>query len=678
MKYLRPSIILFVVAFLAYGLLSFQLGFYWDDLPMTWIRYQLGPEALTRYFSTNRPVWGMLHQITTRIIPQVPAYWQIFALLWRWLGAVVVYAIVTKLWKDKPQSALGVALVFLVYPGFNQHWAAYLYGHFYIVLFFFLCSFLCMLLALESSKRYWAWTIAGMIFSALNLWMMEYFYVLELARVGVILTALRYESLTLRERITRTLKLWLPYLGVFILSVLFRIFIFNNQVYGMGLTGQLRSAPVETLKALIQSILLSLRLVLKDAWLQMFELPDVASIDSVMNIYHLVIVIVILIATAGFLLVQRDAKQPNRKNLMDGFWIVGLGLLAVFLSGWPFWLIGFKPSLAWPANRFTLPFAFGVSLIYGGLIGVIPWEKLRIALLVSLISLAAGRQYLSARDYQQDWVRQKDLFWQMTWRAPGIKPNTLVLLNEGALDYYADNSLSAALNWIYAPDNHGEHIEYLLFYPKTRLRNALPKLETGLPVYYDYLAGEFNGNTSQTLVMYYAPPGCLRILDSDIERLNRLIPETSLMRFAANISDPRLIVNEPRAQMPAIYGPEPEHDFCYYFEKADLARQFGDWDTVVELSEAAFLSSDHPFVPAEQFVFIEGYAHVGAWERALELSEQAYEVSKEDMGPMLCRLWRRIGEETTGGLESDALTGEAVSKRSATLLRVENIFACDW
>ncbi len=667
MKYLRPSILLFVVAFLAYGLLIFRLGFYWDELPMMWIRYELGSEALTRYFSTNRPVWGMLHQLTTRIFPQVPAYWQIFALLWRWLGAVVVYVIVAKLWKGKPQSALGVALLFLVYPGFNQNSAAYLYSHFYIVLFFFLCSLLCMLQAMDSSKRYWAWTVAGMLFSALNLWMMEYFYVLELVRVGVILVALRDESLTLRERIIRTVKLWVPYLGVFILSVLFRLFVFNNQVYGMGLTSQLKSAPLETLMKLAQSILFTLRLVLKDAWLQMFVLPDVANIQGVMNIYYLVIVAAILIATAGLLFIKRDELQATRKNLIDGAWIIGLGLLAVFLSGWPFWLIGFTPSLAWPANRFTLPFAFGVSLIFGGLIGLIPWEKLRIVLLVTLVSLAAGRQYLSARDYQQDWEIQKDLFWQMTWRAPGLKPNTLVLLNEGALDYYADNSLSAALNWIYAPDNHTDQIEYVLFYPTTRLKNALPELSAGIPIFYDYLAGEFHGNTSQTLALYYAPPGCLRILDSDIERLNRLIPENSLMRFSANISDPNLIVNEPRAQMPDVYGPEPEHDFCFYFEKADLARQFKDWDSVVKYGESALSLSDHPFEPAEQFVFIEGYAHVGEWERAVDLSVNSYEVSQDVVGRMLCRLWRRIGEETAPSLE-----------RSAALSKIESMFACDW
>src|SRR5258706_16054048 len=132
MKYLRLSFVLFAVAFLAYGLLIPQLGFYWDELPMIWIRYQLGAEAMMRYFSSNRPVWGLLYQITTHILPAIPIYWQIFALLWRWLGAVVMNAIVMKLWKDKPQSALGFALLFLLYPCCNQHWTSYLYGHFYI------------------------------------------------------------------------------------------------------------------------------------------------------------------------------------------------------------------------------------------------------------------------------------------------------------------------------------------------------------------------------------------------------------------------------------------------------------------------------------------------------------------------------------------------------------------
>src|SRR5688572_5730784 len=173
MKRIHPSITLLIAAILAYGLLIPQLGFYWDDLPMSWIRYQLGTEAMTQYFSTNRPVWAWLYQITTRIFPQVPIYWQVFALLWRWLGAVTLWAIVRRLFPEREKMALTVSLLFLLYPGFNQQWGSFLYSHFFIVLFFFLISYYLML----RGK-----TIPAMTFSALNLWMMEYFFVLELAR----------------------------------------------------------------------------------------------------------------------------------------------------------------------------------------------------------------------------------------------------------------------------------------------------------------------------------------------------------------------------------------------------------------------------------------------------------------------------------------------------------------
>ena len=666
MKRLYPPILLLIIAILAYGLLIPQMGFYWDDLPISWIRYQLGPEALTQYFSMNRPVWGMLYQLTTRIISQVPVHWQIFAILWRWLGAVVVWGIARQLWKDKPRFALGVALLFLVYPGFNQQWAAFLYSHFFIVLFFFLFSLLCMLWARDQPNRYWLWTSMGMLSSALNLWMMEYFFTLELIRIGVIWTALRAESMTIRDRIKRAFGLWLPYLTVFVLAVLSRLFIFNNQVYGISLTEQLKTAPIETVKRLVESILLSLRLVIKDSWMQVFRLPDPLIDGPAPTAYFLVVIGAIIVGTLGFLLLSSDCSQTYRKTLKDAVYAIDLGILAVFMAGWPFWLIGFEPSLAWPANRFTLPFMFGACLILVGLIALIPWQSLRYLLVVLLVGLAVGKQFLWADDYRDDWNTQKSLFWQLTWRAPGIKPDTLLLLNEGALDYYADNSLSSALNWIYAPDNRSAHIEYVLFYPTTRLRNALPELKKDIPIYSDYLAGEFHGNTSQTLAIYFDPPGCLRILDPEIEGRNRLIRETSLMRFAAHISSPNLIIDEPRARMPEVYAPEPGHGWCYYFEKADLARQFGDWEEVVSIGDAAFRLAERPHHPVEIFVFIEGYAHTGEWQRALELSRESQQLSTAEVGPLLCLLWERIEMETVEG-----------PGRSEALSEVKNMFACN-
>ena len=51
--------------------------------------------------------------------------------------------------------------------------------------------------------------------------------------------------------------------------------------------------------------------------------------------------------------------------------------------------------------------------------------------------------------------------------------------------------------------------------------------------------------------------------------------------------------------MPEIYGPEPAHGWCYYFEQAELAAQDGDWVRVAALGDKAFSLNHYPNDPVE-------------------------------------------------------------------------------
>ncbi len=674
MKRLHPALVLLGVAVLAYGLLIPHMGFYWDELPMSWIRYELGPEAMTRYFSTNRPVWGMLYQLTTRVLPQIPIYWEIFGLFWRWMSAVLVWAIIRELWPVRRLFALIVSLCFLVYPGFSQQWTSYLYSHFFIVLCFLLFSFLCMLWSFRISRWRWPLTIVAMICSALNLWMMEYFFVLELFRPFLILYfvlstkdegyghASLSQAFSLGQRefrkmnmpggehpghihfsdILRVFVSWMPYLAVFLANVYWRLFVFNNQIYQPTLIPKLSAAFPAALGELIATVFSSLYAVSIAAWAQIFLFPNPTIDGPLTTVFYAAVALLTVLLVATFALNKRTQDEASHK--ID-FWPIGLGLVAMFAAGGPFWLTGLDVTLAQPSNRFTLPFMLGVSLLLAGLLELLP-IRWRIGLAAGFIGLAAGRQALLADAYSRDWSTQKTMFWQMLWRAPGITPHTMVMLNEGALQFYADNSLTGALNWIYDPGNRSEGMDYVMFYPTSRIGGTLAAFEPNQAITYDFISEVFTGSTSQTLAFYYQPPGCLRLLDPQLDGDNHFISDDSLMREAASLSSAAWITAQAAARMPQIYGPEPVHSWCYYFEQADLARQEGDWARVVELGDKAFSFNDYPNDPTERFVFIEGYAHENDWARVKSLSIQSYKISPHFVAPILCKLLDRIESET--------------------------------
>ncbi|HNO30226.1 MAG TPA: hypothetical protein PKI78_00475, partial [Anaerolineales bacterium] len=78
-KWMTPSVFLLAVALLTYGLFFWQRGFYWDEFPWVWIYFRLGPAMLTKTFTTSRPFWGMIYQLTLPLVGPNPWAWQLIA-----------------------------------------------------------------------------------------------------------------------------------------------------------------------------------------------------------------------------------------------------------------------------------------------------------------------------------------------------------------------------------------------------------------------------------------------------------------------------------------------------------------------------------------------------------------------------------------------------------------------
>ena len=641
---------LFLVAALTYGLFFWERGFYWDEAPWTWIYYRLGPAALTKTFSTSRPFWGMIYQVTMPLLGPYPWRWQFLMVILRWLTAALVWMLLRQVWPKDERPALSGSLLFLVYPGLGQNFIALMYSHFYIVLNCFLFSLYLSVLAIRQPERRVLLTAGALVFSVVNLLTMEYFYFMEFLRVVLFWIVLEGEW---KQRVRRVLLLFIPYFAVMLGVTFWRLFFFENQnaSYGYVTLDLLRKDPLLGISTLLRSIFMAFWETVPHAWIFPFEPGSVEQIGLRVVIVASVLVLVSTILIALYLSFRDRSAHQERSSIGQIFL---LGFAAWLLAGGSFWLVGIEPQLHFSADRFTMPFMLGSSLLVVALISLLRFRpKLQYGLLALLIAFSIGKQFETNIAYVRDWDVHHDLFWQMSWRIPALEPNTAIVSNDLPVTYFSDNSLSGPLNWIYSRPGT---MDQILYFISIRLNRGLTDLEPGLPIEQNYLAKTFHGNTSQLVVIDYSPPGCLRVLDPQVDSANRLL--VPLLRDAAVLSNTSLIHKDQAVMLPdSLFAPEPAHGWCYYFEKADLARQSGDWQKIAQLGDTAFKLDDHPNDPVERFVFIEGSARVGDWERAVKLSRESYKVSKVYVGPLLCRLWERIETETVSSLEkSDALS----------------------
>ena len=107
-----------------------------------------------------------------------------------------------------------------------------------------------------------------------------------------------------------------------------------------------------------------------------------------------------------------------------------------------------------------------------------------------------------------------------------------------------------------------------------------------------------------------------------------------------------LIQTDPARPAQPPFGVEPQPTWCYYFERADLARQRGDWQSVADLAEQAGAAGFSPHAASEFLPFVEAQAHLGQWEKAVEWTRGAL-AQDADVAPMACQTWLRIAGETS-------------------------------
>jgi hypothetical protein len=653
-----PAALLVIVA-AAYGFFAAQGGIHWDDWAMMWVPAFLGKEGIAQYFAPSRPFWGNFYILNTSWIGTNILGWQVFALIWRWLAAVALWWALHLVWPKKSRAIFFMTLFIVLYPGFMEHSIVITYGHFSLIFTFFFLSIALMLVGERCPRYYWPALIGGVLCSAINLFALEYYFGIELLRpllLWVVISELTPER---RNQIKRTLLAYLPYAVVLVCFILWRIFGYHSQSYDIHLSAN--GSLLKSLFTMVSQVPVSIWTSSAGAWLEIFHFPSTADFGIFLSIIYF---IVLLGSFAGLIFYASRLKpsenqidSPASDKRIIGQWFI-LGACALITAGIPFYVVGLEVRLDFPADRFTQPFAFGAAFILAGLLELIPSISWRTTLAAALIALAIGLQIQYGFSFRQDWKLQESYFWQLFWRAPSIQPGTAVLSDSTIFSYTSADHLTLPLNWIYAPNQKNGELPYAQIFFVINTGGTIP-LTPGAPLVKIKDVESFHGSTDAALVVQFTPPSCLHILnptyDADLPlaplsgQTYKALSDASVPvlgrkdDLALPLSKPSLI--KPSADTPAaltnLFGAEPPRTWCYFYEKADLARQEGDWAHVARLGDEAFAASYRPDDLSEYLPFIEAYARLNRWNDAKQLTLSTAD-TMPILEPALCGLWQRV------------------------------------
>jgi len=632
---------LLILCVITYGLQISGMGFYWDDWPWLWISHVYGSEGMLSIDSAFRPLTGLILWFGSALVGNQPLGWQIINLVYRWFTALALWWTLGKIWPNQVRQSAWVAFLFLVYPGFTQQFITLNSSRHILPLAFFFCSLGFMVWAIREKKRYWSFTLFSIFLALITMLSTEYYYGLELIRPLV--TFLVVDSKDLRERLRQTARYWLPFLVLLLIIFAWRFAISNDVNYPVTITRSLSGDLFGTLVNSASNIRQYFITATVLSWLK--SLSVAFGTNYGLRVTALYWTIVILVALVSFIYFSnlRDDKAKT------DFWkqAIALGVFSTLLAGLPFVATSIPVALEFPADRTLLPFMFGACLLIVGVVdGIFRKLEPKVILISLLVGFAVGYHTLVAVSYRIDWESQRSFFQQLIVRVPSLEPNT-TLLYEYSIRMQnfrsTDNSLAAPLNWIYAPNLASDRMPYSII--DLRLReNKIPIMEAGHPISDRYGDFKFTGSTDKVLVIHYAPSACLRILHPHYDMHKRGLSEN--VEGALSLSNLDLIDPTPSrlAEVPReIFGLNAEPDWCTYFQKADLARQLGDWEEVVKIGEHAIPQFENSIKETELFPFIQAYAHTDQWEQAVELTHLA---KNEFVTPWLCSIWLDLANNT--------------------------------
>jgi hypothetical protein len=637
-----------LTALLTYGIMIPNLGYYYDDWYTIWSGVSRGAESLISLFSLDRPFMGNIYSFFFRIIGENVAGWHIFALIFRISGAFAFYWILKLVWPKQRELPILAAMLFVVFPGFlAQPNAATKINHL-IGFAGALFSIALSLLALRSEdrlRRYFL-ILLSVFLLMFYVWIYEYMIGLEVMRIAL-LFFVQWQLLPEKalQIVKKLIWFYLPLVAGIGLFLIWRVFIFESSRNATDLNGLVSSYRSDFVTMVLRLIFQTVKDFLSAsvfAWfVQPYKLLSISRINQILIAFS--------VGAAGgvlgliYLYLVRHPINEEEGSEKPWIWVL-IGSIIVLGAVFPVVLSNRFLNLNDSYKAYALHPSAGTIIILLGILLVMKPNYRKVGML-TLIGFSVMVQTLNGQAWNGYWESQRNFWWQLSWRAPSLQENTLVMgYLPSDFSFHEDYEIWGPINLIYHPEPQ--------IFPA--IQAQILNLETiGYVIENDILEGRVRDiymprNYANLLLIGQPFAGaCLHTFDGDMPVYSS--NERQYVHIVANFSDISRIVTDSSAPVlpKNIFGEEPSHGWCYYFQKASLARQQGKWQEIVNIYDTVVAAGHKPVDDSEYFVFVEGLVNSGQSEKAMQIVQNQIG-SNEALRYSLCRTLQSAPDYPSG------------------------------
>jgi hypothetical protein len=626
------TLLIILLSALSYLILTHRFGFYQDDWYLVYAGLVEGSGKFFDIFASDRPFRAYLVGYMFDLFGLHAPYYGYVSFVFRVGGSLAMFWLLRLLWPQHKRLMIFLAALFAIYPGWNDQPTGFDYqSH--------LLSFALIILSLALMVRAWhetgttrRWIVLtglAILTQLFSLLLMEYYIGLEGFRLVLLIhLSAGQKPLVLlnrigREKLHQLIWNWLPYLAGTATFLVWRFFIFENTRSATDVSGMFASifrSPVYRGLGLLVNLVQDYFNVTLVAW---FWPPYEFAFG--LRLRDALIALLLGVFAAGliwivWLWLQRlpdaDADQKS-ESVEDWRVLIVLGSLAVICSLLPI-ALGDRHIIFPQYSRFSLPGSIGAVMVIGGILLSIRYEYFRILIIMALAGLAVAANYGNSVVYANNWAAVRDFWWQTSWRIPQIKPETVLAVKYSAGAVVEDYFVWGPANLIYYPESYK-----LDDMTRTPLSSVVLTKENVLAIRMGFalpdrerrsiVSGQDLGNT---LVMSMPTSrSCMHVIDGMAPE--RSADEDERILLIADQSNLELIVVDAAFHIPPadLFGSEPPHGWCYFYQKASLARQQGHWEEVVQLGNEALAQGKRPLDMVEWFPFVQAYAYLGDYEK---------------------------------------------------------------